>query len=170
MLKSMIAAVAALAIAGTTFVYAQQGPGRGQPNPDRFAKTANARLATIKAALELTPDQAQKWGAYQQAVENVIQLRVQAMQARAAHQSQAGGQPAHRGSGDPFARLSRRIDGMTKTSAALKQVADAGEPLYSSLSDAQKGRFKALTRLLEPKLLMMGRRGQHQGQGRRQHG
>src|SRR5580658_7444825 len=165
MLKSMIAAVAALAIAGTTFVYAQQGPGRGQPNPDRFAKTANARLATIKAALELTPDQAQKWGAYQQAVENVIQLRVQAMQARAAHQAQAGGQPQH-GSGDPFARLSRRIDGMTKTSAALKQVADAGEPLYSSLSDAQKGRFKVLTRLLEPKLLMMGQRGQH-GKGRK---
>jgi hypothetical protein len=44
-------------------------------------------------------------------------------------------------------------------------MADAGEPLYQSLSDAQKGRFKMLTRLLLPKLTMMGQR--NKGGGRR---
>jgi hypothetical protein len=39
---------------------------------------------------------------------------------------------------------------MAKTSAALKRVADAGAPLYQSLNDAQKNRFKILARMLRP--------------------
>jgi hypothetical protein len=39
---------------------------------------------------------------------------------------------------------------MAKTSAALKRVADAGAPLYQSLDDAQKNRFKILARMLRP--------------------
>jgi hypothetical protein len=39
---------------------------------------------------------------------------------------------------------------MAKKSAALKRVADAGKPLYDSLSDAQKARFKKLARMFRP--------------------
>ena len=39
---------------------------------------------------------------------------------------------------------------MTKTSAALKKVAETGAPLYQSLTDAQKERFKTLARVLRP--------------------
>jgi hypothetical protein len=39
---------------------------------------------------------------------------------------------------------------MAKTSAAIKKIADAGAPLYQSLSDAQKHRFIRLSHMLKP--------------------
>jgi hypothetical protein len=50
----------------------------------------------------------------------------------------------------PFDRLGRRADRLAKTSSALKHVAEAGGPLYQSLDDAQKNRFKILARMLRP--------------------
>jgi hypothetical protein len=196
MWKPVIAATAALALVGSTLVYAQQQQGRAHRhfNPDRFARVANSRIAAIKAGLELTPDQAAKWGPYQQSLEDLIQYRVQRMQARQAQQQagqqtgqagqtdqagqtgpaaqtgQASNPPAHRGGGDPFARLSRRADAMTASSPVLKKVADAGEPLYQSLTDAQKARFRVMTRLLLPQLHLMGRRGGQGGRGQNRHG
>jgi hypothetical protein len=170
MWKPVIAATAALALIGSSLVYAQQqgsGGNHRQMNPDRYVKRANARIAAIKAGLELTPDQAAKWGPYQQTLEDLIQFRVQRMQARQAAQPQSGNAQPKRGGGDPFARLSRRADAMTQSAPLVKKMADAGEPLYQSLSDAQKGRFKMLTRLLLPKLTMLGQRGKR---GQRQPG
>ncbi len=50
----------------------------------------------------------------------------------------------------PFERLARRADNMSKMSAALKHVADAGAPLYQALNEAQKNRFTKLARFLRP--------------------
>jgi len=50
----------------------------------------------------------------------------------------------------PFDRLSQRADNMAKASAVLKGIAETGQPLYMSLSDAQKARFKNLARMLRP--------------------
>ena len=159
MLKPVIAATAALAIAGSTFVYAQQrfdsrsGFGSGpradqhrQLSADDVAAFGDARIAALKAGLELTPDQAKNWPAFEQALRNMVQLRVQRVQARqaAAQSSQA------QNAGSPFDRLSRRADAMTKRGAALRQIADAGAPLYQSLDDAQKARFTMLARMLRP--------------------
>jgi zinc resistance-associated protein len=174
MWKPVIAATAALALLGSSLVFAQQSGGGGgsgghhrQVNPDRYVKRANARIAAIKAGLELTPDQQQQWGAYQQSLEDLIQFRAQRMQARQAAQQPAGSAQPKKGGGDPFARLSRRVDAMTQSAPLVKKMADAGEPLYQSLSDAQKGRFKMLTQALLPKLTMMGQRA---NRGQRQRG
>jgi hypothetical protein len=165
MLKPVIAATAALAIAGSTFVYAQQrfdghgGFGNGGPraehqhrhlSADDISAFADARIAAMKAGLELTPDQAKNWPAFEQAVRNMVQLRLQRIQAR-----QAAAQGTQQGSQNvapttPFDRMSHRADAMTKRGAALKQIADAGAPLYASLNDAQKARFTMLTRMLRP--------------------
>src|SRR6202167_5719535 len=78
MLKSIIAATAALAIASTSLVYAQQrfghhgfgGPGaeqRHRPSAADMAAFTDARIAALKAGLELTPDQAKNWPAFEQA-------------------------------------------------------------------------------------------------------
>jgi zinc resistance-associated protein len=155
MLKPLVVATAALAIAGSSFVYAQQrfdghhgfrdGP-RAEHRHHRSAEDvsafADARIAALKAGLELTADQAKNWPSFEQALRDMAALRVQRTQAReaAANQPQA----------TPFDRLERRADNMAKTSAALKKVADAGAPLYQSLTDAQKGRFTALARMLRP--------------------
>jgi hypothetical protein len=165
MLKSVIAATAALAIAGSTFVYAQQrydghgGFGNGGPraehqhrhlSADDISAFADARIAAMKAGLELTPDQTKNWPAFEQAVRNMVQLRIQRIQARqaAAQGSQQGSQNA--APATPFDRMSHRADAMTKRGAALKQIADAGAPLYASLNDAQKSRFTMLARMLRP--------------------
>jgi len=168
MLKPVIAATAFLAIAGSSYVYAQQGFGghrgfgdgpraesRHRPSAADIAAFTDARIAALKAGLELTPDQVKNWPPFEQAVRDMVQLRVQRMQAR-----QAGDQQT---STSPFDRLARRADNMSKASAALKKVADAGAPLYQSLNDDQKGRFVKLARILRP------HHGMHDGNGGSRH-
>jgi hypothetical protein len=180
MLKPMIAATAILAIAGSSLVYAQQrfgghgGFGDGGPraehrhhmSADDINAFADARIAALKAGLELTPDQAKNWPPFEQAVRDMVQLRVQRMQAR-----QAGDQ---QNATSPFDRMARRADRMSKASTALKHIADAGLPLYQSLTDAQKNRFTMLARILRPHHHMhAGNDGgwrQGQGNGRDGHG
>jgi hypothetical protein len=165
MLKPLVAATALFAICGSSLVYAQQrfgGPGDGGPraefrhhfSADDMAAFTDARIAALKAGLELTPDQAKNWPAFEQALRDMAQLRMQRMQARIAAEQQ--GQTA----GSPFDRLESRADNMAKASAALKKVADAGAPLYQSLNDSQKGRFTMLARILRPHRHMMHARGE----------
>jgi zinc resistance-associated protein len=161
MLKPVIVATAALAIAGSSIVYAQQqfgGSGgygdaavrvehRHFPSAEDMAAFTDARIAALKAGLELTPDQAKNWPAFEQALRDMAQIRIQRVQARAAREQQGDqGQSTT----SPFDRLSRRADNLAKTGAALKRVAETGAPLYQSLSDSQKGRFKKLARMLRP--------------------
>jgi len=172
MLKPVIAAAALLAIAGSSFVYAQQGFGgrdgfggrgfnadgrraefRHRPSAADVAAFTDARIAAMKAGLELTPDQAKNWPAFEQAVRDMAQLRVDRIKAREAQdqqQSQQQAQQPEQQAMSPFDRLSRRADNMSKRSAALKKVADAGAPLYQSLDDAQKSRFTVLAHMLRP--------------------
>jgi zinc resistance-associated protein len=175
MLKPVIAATAILAIAGSSIVYAQQhfgghrgfdgnGPRaehRHQLSPEDRAAFADARIAALKAGLELTPDQAKNWPAFEQALRDMVALRAQSRQAREA----ADQQPTT----SPFDRMARRADNMSKASAALKHIADAGAPLYMSLTDAQKSRFTMLARILRPHYRMHARNesngGWRQGYG-----
>lgn len=174
MLKPVIVATALVALAGTSLVYAQQGfggqsnPGgdgprferRHMPSPADITAFTDARIAALKAGLELTPDQAKNWPPFEQALRDMAQLRIQRIQARLAGEQQQA--PT-----TPFDRLERRADAMAKRSAALKQVADSGAPLYQSLNDDQKGRFMKLARILRPHPRMHAfmERGWRQGEG-----
>jgi hypothetical protein len=154
--KPVITATALLFIAGSSYVYAQQNFGDhggfrdGSPRVEYrhrmsaadMAAFTEARIAALKAGLQLTPEQTKNWPPFEQAVRDMAQLRMQRIQAREA----ANQQP----SGSPFDRLARRADNMAKASVALKKVADAGAPLYQSLNDEQKGRFVVLARMLRP--------------------
>ena len=154
MLKPVLAATAALAIAGSSIVYAQQRYGgsgdeggfraehRHQLSAEDRAAFADARIAALKAGLELTSDQAKNWPAFEQSLREMVQLRMQRRQAR-----EAGNQQPPT---SPFERLARRADSMAKVSAAMKRIADTGAPLYMSLDDTQKDRFKMLSHLLRP--------------------
>jgi len=159
--RPLVIGTAALAIAGSSIVFAQQryfGPrGDGDSAPrfqqryhlsaEDMAAFADARIAALRAGLELNPDQAKNWPVFEQALRDLAQLRIERRQARenADHSGNATAAPT-----SPFDRLDRRADRMAKTSAALKRVADAGAPLYQSLDDAQKNRFKILARMLRP--------------------
>jgi len=170
MFKPVLAATALIAVVGSSFVYAQQrfdGPRNfsdGSPRVDyhhRFSVEdisafADARIAGLKAGLALTPDQAKNWPQFEAALRNMVALRIERIKARQAAEQQ---QPP----ASPFDRLARRADNMSKAAAGLKQVADAGAPLYQSLDDAQKARFTVLARMLRPHPMMRG--GWRDGRG-----
>jgi zinc resistance-associated protein len=152
MWKTVLAGTTALAIAGGSFVYAQQGPdgagpGRGphhwRMNAEDINAFADARIAAIHAGLKLTPEQEKNWPAVESALREIGKQRSERFAARA-----SADKPKDLPK-DPIERLNFRADIMTQRGAALKKLADAAAPLYKSLDDAQKNRFVLLARLDE---------------------
>lgn len=175
MFKPLVVATAALAIGGSSLVYAQQhfggsgdrddGPRfehRHRPSPEDIKAFTDARIAALKAGLELTPDQTKNWAPFEQALRDMAQLRIDRRKAREAADQQS------QTPSSPFERLGHRADNMAKAGAALKHIADTGAPLYQSLDDAQKARFKKLARLLRPHHHMHARNEQRDGHGWRE--
>ena len=160
MKKFTIAAIAVLAIAGSTVAYAQHHrwfhDHMRMSSEDRAAFT-DARIAGVKAGLKLNPDQEKLWPPVETAVRDFAKLRIDRANARmnAERDSQDQQKPD-----DPVARLRDRADTMATTAAAMKRIADAADPLYKTLDDGQKRRLAILTH-------MEGRSG---GGGWRHHG
>ena len=143
MRRFAIAGVAALAIAGSTAVYAQHRQwsyDHARTNPEDRAALADARIAAVHAGLKLTADQEKLWPPVEAAVKDLIKLRIDRANAR---MSKDDGQQKP---DDPVARLRERADNMAATAAALKKIADATEPLYKTLDEGQKRRLALLTR------------------------
>ena len=166
MRKAAVVAAGVLALAGTTILMAQdRGPGPrrgpdfaqgdrdhrfggalvmgGEHRPwsvDDMRAFADARIAALHAGLALRAEQEKNWPPFEQALRTAAKDRIDRIQARQA--ANDGDQQA----GDPIERLKRVADVMSKRGAALKAIADAGAPLYQSLDDAQKNRFRILAR------------------------
>jgi len=141
-----IAAVAVLAIAGSTAVYAQHrhwSHSHMRMNPEDRAAFADARIAAVHAGLKLSADQEKLWPPVETAVREFAKLRIDRANARMnAAQGDASQAPA-----DPVARLRERADNMAISAAAMKKIADAADPLYKTLDDGQKRRLAVLTHM-----------------------
>jgi hypothetical protein len=147
MKKFAIAGIAALAIAGSTAVYAQHhswSHGHMRMSPEDRAAFTDARIAAVKAGLKLTPDQEKLWPPVEAAVRDFAKLRIDRANARmnAERDSQDSQKPD-----DPVARLRDRADTMAASAAAMKRIADAADPLYKALDEGQKRRLALLTRM-----------------------
>jgi hypothetical protein len=157
--KTVLATSAALAIAGSTLVYAQQGADkakyadahRWRPSAQDIAAYGDARIAAVHAGLKLTSEQEKNWPAVEAALRDLSKQRSERFAARA-----SADKPA-----DPIERLSQRADALAQQGAALKKVADATGPLYKSLDDGQKHRLVVLARNVWQK--EGGWRGRHGG-------
>jgi hypothetical protein len=143
MWKTVLAGSTALAIAGATLAYAQQGPGgrdnapRWHPSAEDISAYGDARIAALHAGLKLNAEQEKNWPAVESALRDLAKQRSERF---AAHAS--ADRPK-----DPVERLTLRADAMTQRGAALKKLADAAGPLYKSLDEGQQHRFDALARL-----------------------
>ena len=147
-----IAAIAALAIAGSTAVYAQHRHWSHHHmwmNPEDRAAFADARIAAVHAGLKLSADQEKLWPPVEAAVREFAKLRIDRANAR---MNPAQGDEQTRP--DPVTRLRERADNMAASAAAMKKIADAADPLYKTLDDSQKRRLAVLT---------MGRFGGREG-------
>src|SRR6187551_2268721 len=127
MRKFAIAAVAVLAIAGSTAVYAQHrhwGHGFSRMNPEDRSAYADARIASVHAGLKLTADQEKLWPAVETAVREFAKLRIDRANARMdARRDDSSPQKPD----DPVTRLRERADSMATSAAAMKKIADAAD-------------------------------------------
>jgi LTXXQ motif family protein len=142
-----IAAIAALAIAGSTAVYAQHNRWfsghmqHARMSPEDRAAFADARIAAVHAGLKLNADQEKLWPPVEAAVRDLVKLRIDRANAR----MKADDQQDNQQTDDPVTRLRERADNMAATAAAMKKIADAADPLYKTLDDGQKRRLGMLT-------------------------
>jgi hypothetical protein len=145
MKRFALAGVTALAIAGSTAVYAQHRPWfnehmeHSRINPADRAAFADARIAAVHAGLKLNADQEKLWPPVETAVRDFAKLRIDRANARMNEPED------EQKSEDPVARLRERADNMATSAAAMKKIADAADPLYKTLDDGQKRRLAILT-------------------------
>ena len=147
MRKFTIIAVAVLAIAGSTAVYAQHrhwSHSHMRMNPEDRAAFADARIAAVHAGLKLTADQEKLWPPVETAVREFAKLRIDRANAR---MNAPQGDVSQQKPDDPLARLRERADNMATSAAAMKKIADAADPLYKTLDEGQKRRLAVLTQM-----------------------
>jgi hypothetical protein len=171
MWKTVLAGVTALGLAGAGLAFAQATPPadsqqsssqqssaeRSRRTAEDFAALTEARIAALRAGLKLSTEQEKHWPAVETAIRDFAKQRAARVEARrSAREAQRSGDKPRP---DAIERLRRGADAMTSRGTALKQLADAAEPLYQSLDEGQKRRFAMLIR--------MGRHGH--GHGRHWH-
>ena len=164
MWKTVLAGTTALAIAGTSLVYAQQGPGEPGRGPhwkmsaEDITAFGDARIAAVHTGLKLTAEQEKNWPAVESALRDLAKQRSERFAARA-----SANRPT-----DLVERLNLRAETMTQRGAAMKKLADAAGPLYKSLDEGQKNRFVMLAKLGGRDSAERGFHG-HRGMGGWQH-
>jgi zinc resistance-associated protein len=169
MLKAVVAATAAVTIATTTLAYAQrddrQDGRRWRPTTEDIRAFQAARLAALRAGLTLNADQERYWPAFEQAMRDLQQFRLQRL--TALRDARREGRPPV---ADPAERMRERANRLSEGGVVLKRLAEATEPLYRSLDEAQKRRFTILTRTEGPRgWQRRGREGGEHGMPRGGH-
>jgi hypothetical protein len=147
MIKKAAIAATAVLIAASPLVYAAETSsntvGMTHPSAADLNSLTDARVAMIKAALQLTPDQEKYWPA----VEEAIRTRAKNRQARWERLAQLRDssplEALHER--NPVELMQRRAESLSQRGADLKKVADAWEPLFKTLSEDQKKRMAFVT-------------------------
>jgi hypothetical protein len=117
---------------------APEGGGRfGFTEADRAA-FFEARLAAMKIGLRLTAEQEKLWPAVDAALRDNFKARAELLA-----KWRAARRPAT-GTADPIFELRERAERATEIATLTRRLADALEPLYQSLDQAQKRRLVVL--------------------------
>ena len=147
MWKMVLAGTAALVVIGSTMVFAQQPANTGgrehqhwRPSQADMNAFTDARIAALRAGLQLSAEQEKNWPAVEEAIRDVAKARQERVAARHSETHPV----------DLIQRLRERADRMTKAAANLKKLADAAQQLYQSLNDDQKHRLVFLMHALRP--------------------
>jgi hypothetical protein len=170
--KFAIAGIAALAIAGSTAVYAQrpwfhEHMQHMRMSPEDRAAFTDARIAAVHAGLKLSADQEKLWPPVEAAVRDFAKLR--ADRANARMNARPDDKADQQTPDDLVVRLRERADNMAASAVALKKIADAADPLYKTLDDGQKHRLAILTHM-ESRFEGWPHRGMMGGDHGRDHG
>jgi hypothetical protein len=145
MKKIFAAGVAALALLGAQAAFAQQGPwpdgaaaGRPPISAANMKALTEAKIAGLRAGLELTPEQEKHWPPVEQSVRSIEEAaRGRRAKMREVLKSEDG-----------IAVLRARAESMEQRAAVWRKLADAAEPLYRTLSEEQRSRLHFLIRTM----------------------
>ena len=176
MKKALIAVTTAPILGGSVLAYTayaqQTGPGHWRPSAADMSAFADARIAAFHAGLALSAEQDKLWPPVESALRDNAKKRLARLEKFRAEREQSAGPAGPAGSAgpagpaDPVARLRRGAEFMTERGGELKRLADAVQPLYEKLDDAQKNRLGILMRPGMHGGAMHGRRMRgHEGQG-----
>jgi len=111
----------------------------------------DAKLAGMKAGLQLTPDQEKLWAPFESAVKDAETARVLALQKE---------QDTHL---SPMDRNAAKADRLAQSQANLDKIVEAAKPLYLSLDKTQKHKFVRLGRMLVPERGQFAKEIRHLG-------
>ena len=147
MLRTISAGMTALAvITGSSLAYGQ-APSAGPASPRITASDLNAltdaRIAIVKAALQLTPDQERYWPAIEDAIRARAKDRITRLEGVTTGVAERADRSPIENLRDrnPVEFLNRRADALAQRSADLKKLATAWQPLYQTLTPDQKRRM-----------------------------
>ena len=138
MRKALILATIAALLTGSAITgsaVARDGSDRTELTSSQITDQASARAAQMKADLRLTAEQEKNWPAFETAVMDMWKRQTEQQIAwRNAHAKQQD-------SVDLIDEMRKDADEQIDEANARKKLADAAQPLYSSLDDRQKHRF-----------------------------
>ena len=144
---SVIAVATALTLAsfvGGSFAVADDSAQRqARFSPEDRAAFLDARIAALKAGLELNADQEKNWPPLESAMRDLAKERAARFAAWKERREADNNEAAEVNPIDRLARVSERL---SARAADLQRLAAAAKPLYDSLDDSQKRRFAVLFR------------------------
>jgi zinc resistance-associated protein len=149
-MKTALSAVAGAAVlafaplAGGTFAAADDSAQQhSRFSPEDRAAFLDARIAALKAGLELNVDQEKNWPPLESAMRDLAKERAARFAAWRERRDEGDGQGRDV---NPIDRLTRASERFSARAANLQKLATAAKPLYNSLDDSQKRRFAVLFR------------------------
>ena len=138
MLKGVVGLVTVLFVAGSAYAQEPAHTGHMMAPADMRAIT-DARIGIIKAALQLTPEQARYWPPIEEAIRARAEARVHRIAQLKTLAEQAGQREFN-----PVELMRGRAEALTQRGANLKRLVDAWQPLYQTLNPDQKERMRVL--------------------------
>jgi hypothetical protein len=141
---SAVALAAALVLAPLAGTFAATDDSAQQQDrftPQDHAAFLDARIAALKAGLELSAEQEKNWPPLESAMRDLAKQRAARFAAWRHSREDGDDQTAEV---NPVDRLARASERLSARAADLQKLASAAKPLYDSLDDAQKRRFAVL--------------------------
>jgi hypothetical protein len=112
---------------------------RGRFSPEDMSAFMDAHIAALKAGLKLSAEQERLWPPVEGAIRNLTGLHLTHMQAMRQTRAMMAS--------DPVGLLRGMADHMSQGADAMRKLADAAAPLYTTLDEGQKRRLQVLVRM-----------------------
>jgi hypothetical protein len=138
MRKYAILLLSTALLAGTALsgsAVARDRSDRAELTASQMTDRADARTAKMKVDLNLTADQEKNWAGFASAMQDMSKKQAdRRISMRDAHAQQHG-------TFDAIDEMRKNADFQIERSNDRKKLADAAQPLYTSLTEQQKSRF-----------------------------